>query len=62
MRRATGYLRYEERPVIFIFPKGEHTNWDKVRAAVNKWEPRPGLFTRTIPAQIRVHSTASMRG
>ena len=26
------YLSYQGRPVIFIFPKGGHTDWNKVRA------------------------------
>ena len=33
------YLTYENRPVIFIFPKGMHTDWSKVRAVVSKVEP-----------------------
>lgn len=38
------YLTYDGRPVIFIFPKGRHTNWDEVRTAVNKWKPAPLLI------------------
>ena len=38
------YLTYEGRPVIFIFPKGKHTNWNEVRAAINKWNPAPLLI------------------
>ena len=38
------YLTYEGRPVIFIFPKGRHTNWDEVRAVVDKWNPAPLLI------------------
>jgi hypothetical protein len=37
------YLTYADRPVIFIFPKGGHTDWSQVRAQTNKWNPRPLL-------------------
>jgi hypothetical protein len=43
------YLTYEGRPVIFIFPKGRHTEWDKVRAALNKWNPAPLLIQENLP-------------
>ena len=45
------YLTYDGRPVIFIFPKGGHTDWDKVRALVNKWNPAPLLIQENLPAQ-----------
>lgn len=45
------YLTYEGRPVIFIFPKGGHTDWDKVRALVNKWNPAPLLIQENLPGQ-----------
>lgn len=38
------YLTYEGRPVIFIFPKGKHTNWDQVRAVIDRWKPAPLLI------------------
>jgi hypothetical protein len=41
-RRA--YLTYNGRPVIFIFPKGGHTNWNRVRAVTDKWNPPPLLI------------------
>lgn len=44
------YLTYDGRPVIFIFPKGGHTDWDKVRAVVNKWNPAPLLIQENLPA------------
>jgi len=46
------YVTYEGRPVIFIFPKRGHTDWDRVRAAVNQW-PHPPLllYKDTPPAQ-----------
>jgi hypothetical protein len=37
----TSYLRYNGRPVIFIFPKGGKTDWNKVRRAVDQWQDRP---------------------
>jgi hypothetical protein len=43
------YLTYEGRPVIFIFPKGKHTDWNKVRASVNKWNPAPLLIQENLP-------------
>lgn len=45
------YLTYEGRPVIFIFPKGGHTDWDKVRALVNKWNPAPWLIQENLPGK-----------
>ncbi len=38
------YLRYQGRPVIFIFPKEEHTNWRRIRDAVSQWEEKPLLI------------------
>jgi hypothetical protein len=43
------YLTYEGRPVIFIFPSGDQTNWDQVRTAVNKWSPAPLLIQENLP-------------
>jgi hypothetical protein len=43
------YLTYEGRPVIFIFPKGGHTDWHKVRALVDKWNPAPLLIEENLP-------------
>jgi hypothetical protein len=43
------YLTYQGRPVIFIFPKGGHTDWDKVRSAVSKWNPAPLLIQENLP-------------
>jgi hypothetical protein len=45
------YLTYDGRPVIFIFPKGGHTDWDKVRALVNTWNPAPLLIQENLPGQ-----------
>ena len=45
------YLTYEGRPVIFIFPKGGHTDWNKVRALVNTWNPQPLLIDENLPGK-----------
>ncbi len=46
------YQTFEGRPVIFIFPPTvSRTDWDKVRAAVNKWSPAPLLIDENLPAQ-----------
>jgi hypothetical protein len=43
------YLTYQGRPVIFIFPKGGHTDWSKVRALVSQWNPAPLLIQENLP-------------
>jgi hypothetical protein len=45
------YLTYNGQPVIFIFPKGRHTDWSKVRAVVSKWKPAPLLIQENLPGQ-----------
>lgn len=45
------YLTYQGRPVIFIFPHGNHTDWHKVRDTVNQWKPAPLLIQENIPAK-----------
>jgi hypothetical protein len=37
------YLRYNGRPVIFIFPKDASTDWNRVREALQGW-PEPPLL------------------
>ena len=49
------YLTFNGRPVIFIFPKGGHTDWNKVRAETNKWNPPPLFIYENIPGS---HATA----
>ena len=44
------YLDHDARPLIFIFPKGEHTDWDRVRQALNLW-PTPPLLIFKDPNQ-----------
>lgn len=44
----SAYLRYNGRPVIFIFPKDGNTDWKRVRQMVNSWEDRPLLIFKDI--------------
>lgn len=43
------YLLYQGRPIIFIFPKNGHTDWDQVRQQVNSWESPPWLIYKDDP-------------
>jgi len=43
-RGHNAYLHFNGRPVIFIFPKGGHTDWSRVRAEMNRWELPPLLI------------------
>jgi hypothetical protein len=43
------YLTYEGRPVIFIFPKGRHIDWNRVRTLVSKWSSPPFLINENLP-------------
>ncbi|HYE25397.1 MAG TPA: endo-1,3-alpha-glucanase family glycosylhydrolase [Clostridia bacterium] len=44
----TSYLRYNGRPVVFIFPKGTNTDWARVRQAVQSWEDPPLLIYKDV--------------
>lgn len=44
----SSYLRYNGRPVIFIFPKQGDTDWNQVRQMVNSWEDPPLLIFKDI--------------
>ena len=46
------YLEYQGRPVIFIFPKGGHTDWARVREATNRWNPQPLLIYENLPSSL----------
>jgi hypothetical protein len=37
--------------VIFIFPTAKHTDWDRVRAMVDKWSVPPLLIDENLPGQ-----------
>ena len=43
------YLTDDGRPVIFIFPKGGHTDWNRVRESVSRWNPAPLLIYENLP-------------
>jgi len=43
------YLLYNGRPVIFVFPKRGHTDWDQVRQQVNQWQDPPILLYEDDP-------------
>ncbi len=43
------YLTYQGRPVIFIFPYGNNTDWVRVRAAVDQWSTPPLLLRENRP-------------
>ncbi|MCU1298896.1 MAG: hypothetical protein JWO91_3174 [Acidobacteriaceae bacterium] len=45
------YVRYNGRPVVFIFPKRGHTDWDRVRRAVSSWETPPILIYKDNPPE-----------
>jgi hypothetical protein len=48
MINRNSYLRYQGRPMIFIFPKGGQTDWNRVRQTVNSWEDPPLLILKDI--------------
>lgn len=48
MITRNSYLRYNGRPMIFIFPKGGHTDWNRVRQTANSWEEPPLLIFKDI--------------
>lgn len=43
------YLTYNGRPVVVIFPKRGHTNWNVIRERVNAWAVPPILFYKDEP-------------
>ena len=46
------YLEYRGRPVIFIFPKGGHTDWNRVRTETDRWNPPPLLIHENLPTPL----------
>ena len=42
------YLQYQDRPVIFIFPKGGKADWARIRQATNTWENPPLLIYKDV--------------
>jgi hypothetical protein len=47
----SAYLHYDDRPVIFIFPKTGKTDWNRVRQVANSWPERPLLIYKDISPQ-----------
>lgn len=45
------YLTYHGRPIILIFPTTGHTDWDRVRVALSKWDHPPLLIDEYLPNQ-----------
>ncbi|HEY4053194.1 MAG TPA: endo-1,3-alpha-glucanase family glycosylhydrolase [Terriglobales bacterium] len=45
------YVTYDDRPIIFIFPKRGRTDWDRVRNVVNQWDHPPILIYKDHPPQ-----------
>lgn len=43
------YLTYEGHPMIFIFPKEGHVDWNRVVAHCQSWESPPIFFFKDIP-------------
>ncbi len=43
------YLTDNGRPMIFIFPKAGHTDWNRVREEVSRWNPAPLLIYENLP-------------
>jgi hypothetical protein len=43
------YFTYNGRPVIFIFPKRGHVNWDRIREHVSIWAAAPLLIYKDEP-------------
>jgi hypothetical protein len=43
------YLTFKGRPLIFVFPKQGHTDWDKVRAETRQWVSPPLLIYKDGP-------------
>jgi len=43
------YLTYHDRPMIFIFPKSGHVNWNRVREHCRTWTVQPLLIYKDQP-------------
>jgi hypothetical protein len=43
------YLTYQGRPMIFIFPKRGHVNWNQVRQHCSSWEGQPLFIYKDQP-------------
>jgi len=45
------YLTYQDRPVIFIFPKDSSTDWNRVRQVTQSWPDAPVLIYKDLSAK-----------
>lgn len=45
---VSAYVTWQGRPLIFIFPHGS-TDWGKVHAALQSWNPQPLLLMENLP-------------
>ncbi len=43
------YLTYEGHPLVFIFPKSGHIDWNRIREHCNNWEAAPFLIYKDQP-------------
>lgn len=43
------YFTYNGRPMIFVFPKRGHVNWNRVREHISTWDPAPLLVYKDEP-------------
>jgi len=48
-RFRDAYLTYNGRPIIFIFPKRGHTEWNRVRQHFSNWDVSPLLIYKDEP-------------
>jgi hypothetical protein len=48
-KHRDAYLTYDGRPMIFIFPKSKHVNWDRVLQHCNNWDKPPLLIYKDEP-------------
>lgn len=45
------YIYYNGRPLIFVFPKRGHTDWNQVRSMVDKWPQKPLMIYKDEPPE-----------
>ncbi len=46
------YLQFQDRPVIFIFPKGGKADWARIRQTVSTWENPPLLIYKDVHPEL----------
>jgi hypothetical protein len=54
------YLTYDGRPMIFIFPKRGHVDWDRVVEHCRGWQAPPLLFYKDEPPAQYAHDFAGL--